>query len=82
MKGALKNHATLANTGTYIITPSFHDHTRDTIADRVKLLTTGTDSPDIDYEREQMLEAADHRRAEMVGEEVTFVTNLNNVTTA
>ncbi len=60
------------------------DGTRLTIDDGIELLTTGTDRPGIDIERkEQVLEAADRRRAEMVGEEVTFVANLNNnVTTA
>lgn len=50
----------------------------------IELLTTGTRSPGIDPERkEQVLETADARRAEVVGEEVTFVANLNNnVTTA
>ena len=55
-----------------------------TVDDAVELLTTGTDSAGIDSQRkEQVLEAADRRRAEMVGEDVTFVANLNNnVTTA
>ncbi|MFB6084038.1 MAG: 7,8-didemethyl-8-hydroxy-5-deazariboflavin synthase subunit CofH, partial [Halorientalis sp.] len=55
-----------------------------TVADGIELLTTGTDRPGIDRERkERVLEAADRRRAEVVGEEVTFVANLNNnVTTA
>jgi FO synthase subunit 2 len=54
------------------------------VADGVELLTTGTDRAGIDPRRkEQVLEAADRRRAEVVGEEVTFVANLNNnVTTA
>ena len=54
------------------------------VPDAVALLTTGTDRPGIDHRRkEQVLEAADRRRREMVGEEVTFVANLNNnVTTA
>ena len=54
------------------------------IEDAIELLTTGTDSEGIDIDRkERVLEAADRRRAEMVGEEVTFVANLNNnVTTA
>ncbi|MFB6106895.1 MAG: 7,8-didemethyl-8-hydroxy-5-deazariboflavin synthase subunit CofH [Halobacteriaceae archaeon] len=54
------------------------------VADAVELLTTGTDAPGIDPGRkERVLEAADRRRAEVVGEEVTFVANLNNnVTTA
>ncbi|MFB6222124.1 MAG: 7,8-didemethyl-8-hydroxy-5-deazariboflavin synthase subunit CofH [Haloarcula sp.] len=60
------------------------DGVRLTVDDGVELLTTGTDSPEIDHERkEQVLELADRRRAEEVGEEVTFVANLNNnVTTA
>ncbi|QLH81042.1 7,8-didemethyl-8-hydroxy-5-deazariboflavin synthase subunit CofH [Halosimplex pelagicum] len=55
-----------------------------TVDDGVELLTTGTGSPGIDRERKEcVLEAADRRRAEVVGEEVTFVANLNNnVTTA
>jgi FO synthase subunit 2 len=50
----------------------------------VELFTTGTDREGIDRRRkEAVLEAADRRRAEVVGEEVTFVANLNNnVTTA
>ncbi|WP_225335399.1 7,8-didemethyl-8-hydroxy-5-deazariboflavin synthase subunit CofH [Halomicrobium urmianum] len=54
------------------------------VADGVELMTTGTARPGIDPERkEQVLEAADRRRAEVVGDEVTFVANLNNnVTTA
>ncbi|ELY58630.1 7,8-didemethyl-8-hydroxy-5-deazariboflavin synthase subunit CofH [Natronolimnohabitans innermongolicus] len=55
-----------------------------TVADAIELLTTGTDVDGIDRRRkEQVLEAADRRRADVVGEEVTFVANLNNnVTTA
>ncbi|MFB6105309.1 MAG: 7,8-didemethyl-8-hydroxy-5-deazariboflavin synthase subunit CofH [Halobacteriaceae archaeon] len=55
-----------------------------TVADGIELLTTGTDVDGIDPRRkEQVLEAADQRRADVVGEEVTFVANLNNnVTTA
>ncbi|MFC7156727.1 7,8-didemethyl-8-hydroxy-5-deazariboflavin synthase subunit CofH [Halomarina halobia] len=55
-----------------------------TVADGVELLTTGTGFEGIDpVRKEQVLEAADRRRAEVVGEEVTFVVNLNNnVTTA
>jgi FO synthase subunit 2 len=55
-----------------------------TVADGVELITTGTDVEGIDRTRkERVLEAADRRRAEVVGEEVTFVANLNNnVTTA
>ncbi|WP_178918156.1 7,8-didemethyl-8-hydroxy-5-deazariboflavin synthase subunit CofH [Natronomonas gomsonensis] len=54
------------------------------VADAIELLTTGTERDGIDLERkERVLEAADRRRAEVVGEEVTFVANLNNnVTTA
>jgi FO synthase subunit 2 len=54
------------------------------VDDGVELLTTGTDRPGIDPERKELvLEAADRRRAEVVGDEVTFVANLNNnVTTA
>ena len=54
------------------------------VADAIELLTTGTDALGIDRQRkERVLEAADRRRAEVVGEEVTFVANLNNnVTTA
>ncbi|MFC7139584.1 7,8-didemethyl-8-hydroxy-5-deazariboflavin synthase subunit CofH [Halosimplex aquaticum] len=55
-----------------------------TVADGVELLTTGTDREGIDVGRKELvLEAADRRREEVVGEEVTFVANLNNnVTTA
>ncbi|MDS0221935.1 7,8-didemethyl-8-hydroxy-5-deazariboflavin synthase subunit CofH [Haloarcula sp. S1AR25-5A] len=58
--------------------------TRLTVDDAVELFTTGTDRGGIDHRRkEQVLEAADRRRAEVVGDEVTFVANLNNnVTTA
>ena len=54
------------------------------VDDAIELLTTGTDSEGIDRRRkERVLEAADRRRAEVVGEEVTFIANLNNnVTTA
>ncbi|PSP95996.1 7,8-didemethyl-8-hydroxy-5-deazariboflavin synthase subunit CofH [Halobacteriales archaeon QS_4_62_28] len=54
------------------------------VDDAIELLTTGTDTEGVDPRRkEQVLEAADRRRAEVVGEEVTFVANLNNnVTTA
>lgn len=60
------------------------DGTRLTITDGVELITTGTDTVGIDPRRkERVLEAADRRRAEVVGNEVTFVANLNNnVTTA
>src|SRR6056297_3280028 len=55
-----------------------------TVADGVELMTTGTGREGIDpVRKEQVLEAADRRRAEMVGDDVTFVANLNNnVTTA
>ncbi|SEH16503.1 FO synthase subunit 2 [Natronorubrum sediminis] len=55
-----------------------------TVDDAIALLTTGTDDEGINRTRkEQVLEAADRRRADVVGEEVTFVANLNNnVTTA
>ncbi|QFU82731.1 7,8-didemethyl-8-hydroxy-5-deazariboflavin synthase subunit CofH [Natronorubrum aibiense] len=55
-----------------------------TVDDAIELLTTGTDVDGIDQTRkEQVLEAADRRRADVVGEEVTFIANLNNnVTTA
>ena len=54
------------------------------VEDAVALLTTGSDVEGIDPARkERVLEAADRRRAEVVGEAVTFVANLNNnVTTA
>jgi FO synthase subunit 2 len=54
------------------------------VDDGVALITTGTDTEGIDSDRkEQVLETADRRRAEVVGEEVTFIANLNNnVTTA
>jgi FO synthase subunit 2 len=60
------------------------DGTRLTVADAIELLTTGTDREGIDRERKELvLEAADRRRAEVIGEEVSFVANLNNnVTTA
>ncbi|UPW01231.1 7,8-didemethyl-8-hydroxy-5-deazariboflavin synthase subunit CofH [Halorussus gelatinilyticus] len=60
------------------------DGERLTVADGIELMTTGSDREGIDLERkEAVLEAADRRRAEMVGDEVTFVANLNNnVTTA
>ncbi len=60
------------------------DGDRLTVADGVELLTTGTDSAGIDpVRKERVLELADRRRAEEVGEDVTFVANLNNnVTTA
>ena len=55
-----------------------------TVDDGVELLTTGTEAAGIDPRRKELvLEAADRRRADVVGEDVTFVANLNNnVTTA
>ncbi|WP_121742070.1 7,8-didemethyl-8-hydroxy-5-deazariboflavin synthase subunit CofH [Natronorubrum halophilum] len=55
-----------------------------TVDDAIELLTTGTSTEGIDCRRkERVLEAADRRRADVVGEEITFVANLNNnVTTA
>jgi len=55
-----------------------------TVDDGVELLTTGTDRDGIDpVRKERVLQAADHRRADVVGDDVTFVANLNNnVTTA
>jgi FO synthase subunit 2 len=60
------------------------DGERLSIEDGVALITTGADIAGIDPERkERVLAAADRRRADVVGEEVTFVANLNNnVTTA
>ncbi|WP_135827644.1 7,8-didemethyl-8-hydroxy-5-deazariboflavin synthase subunit CofH [Halorussus halobius] len=60
------------------------DGERLTVDDAIELLATGTDREGIDLARkERVLEAADRRRAEVVGDEVTFVANLNNnVTTA
>ncbi|WP_132057924.1 7,8-didemethyl-8-hydroxy-5-deazariboflavin synthase subunit CofH [Halorussus amylolyticus] len=60
------------------------DGDRLSVADGVELMTTGTDREGIDIARkEAVLEAADRRRAEVVGDDVTFVANLNNnVTTA
>jgi len=54
------------------------------IDDGIELLCTGTDSGQIDAHRKELvLEAADRRREAVVGDEVTFVANLNNnVTTA
>ena len=54
------------------------------IEDAVSLLTTGSDVDGIDPRRkERVLEVANRRRAEVVGDAVTFVANLNNnVTTA
>jgi 5-amino-6-(D-ribitylamino)uracil---L-tyrosine 4-hydroxyphenyl transferase len=55
-----------------------------TVDDGIELMTTGSERVGIDPDRKELvLEAADARRAEVVGEEVTFVANLNNnVTTA
>lgn len=55
-----------------------------TVADGVELLTTGTDREGIDHRRKELvLEIADRRREEDVGDAVTVVANLNNnVTTA
>ena len=55
-----------------------------TVADGIELITTGANTDGIDPERKELvLEAADRRRAEIVGNEVTFVANLNNnLTTA
>ena len=60
------------------------DGTRLTVDDATELLATGTDREGIDpVRKEAVLEAADRRRRETVGDEVTFVANLNNnVTTA
>jgi FO synthase subunit 2 len=60
------------------------DGDRLSVDDGIELLTTGTDRDGIDPERKELvLEAADRRRAEVVGDEVTVVANLNNnVTTA
>ena len=60
------------------------DGERLTVDEGIELITTGTDSEGIDPRRKELvLEAADRRRAEVVGDEVTFVANLNNnVTTA
>lgn len=49
------------------------------VADGIELLTTGTDRSGIDSQRKkQVLSLADRRRAQQVGDQVTFVTNLNN----
>jgi FO synthase subunit 2 len=60
------------------------DGVRLTVADGVELMTTGTDVDGVDpVRKEAVLEAADRRRAEVVGDDVTFVANVNNnVTTA
>ncbi|PSP56074.1 7,8-didemethyl-8-hydroxy-5-deazariboflavin synthase subunit CofH [Halobacteriales archaeon QS_1_67_19] len=60
------------------------DGDRLSVPEGIELLTTGTDRTGIDLARkERVLEAADRRRAEVVGDAVTFVANLNNnVTTA
>lgn len=55
-----------------------------TVADGIELLTTGTETPGIDGDRKQaVVNIADARRRERIGETVTFVANLNNnLTTA
>jgi 5-amino-6-(D-ribitylamino)uracil---L-tyrosine 4-hydroxyphenyl transferase len=54
-----------------------------TVEDGVALITTGSGTGIDGTRKEQVLEAADRRRAEVVGDDVTFVANLNNnVTTA
>jgi len=55
-----------------------------TTGEAVELLTTGADTEGVDTERkEKVLRAADERRREVVGDDVTFVANINNnVTTA
>jgi FO synthase subunit 2 len=55
-----------------------------TVDEAVELLTTGTDAEGVNTERKKkILRAADERRREVVGDEVTFVANINNnVTTA
>ncbi|MCT9097862.1 7,8-didemethyl-8-hydroxy-5-deazariboflavin synthase subunit CofH [Haloarchaeobius sp. HME9146] len=60
------------------------DGERLTVADGIELITTGTDVDGFDRVRkEKVLQAADERRQDVVGDEVTFVANLNNnVTTA
>ena len=60
------------------------DGVRLTVDDATELLATGTNTAGIDpVRKEAVLEAADARRRETVGDEVTFVANLNNnVTTA
>jgi FO synthase subunit 2 len=54
------------------------------VADGIELITTGTEEPGIDpVRKDQVLTVADNRRRDRVGDEVTFVANLNNnVTTA
>ena len=54
------------------------------IADGVELITTGSHTPGIDPERKaRVLELANRRRRDMVGDEVTFIANMNlNLTTA
>ncbi|MDZ7849796.1 MAG: 7,8-didemethyl-8-hydroxy-5-deazariboflavin synthase subunit CofH [Halodesulfurarchaeum sp.] len=60
------------------------DGKRLAVDDAIELLTTGSETRGIDPERmDAVIEVADRRRQETVGEEVTFVANLNNnVTTA
>ena len=54
------------------------------VEEATELLTTGTDVDGTDTERKRaVLDAADARRREEVGDEVTFIANINNnVTTA
>jgi len=63
---------------------SARDGDRLTVDEAVELLTTGTDVEGVDAERkEKVLRTADERRRKEVGDEVTFVANINNnVTTA
>ncbi|MFP4530971.1 MAG: 7,8-didemethyl-8-hydroxy-5-deazariboflavin synthase subunit CofH [Halodesulfurarchaeum sp.] len=60
------------------------DGKRLSVDDAIELLTTGSERRGIDPERmDAVVDVADRRREEVVGEEVTFVANLNNnVTTA
>ncbi|MFP4175031.1 MAG: 7,8-didemethyl-8-hydroxy-5-deazariboflavin synthase subunit CofH [Halobacteriales archaeon] len=60
------------------------DGDRLSVEEATELLTTGSDVDGINDERKRaVLDAADARRREVVGDEVTFVANLNNnVTTA
>jgi len=60
------------------------DGDRLSIDDATELLATGTDTEGVDpVRKERVLELADRRRHEEVGDEITFVANLNNnVTTA
>ncbi|MFW5929600.1 MAG: 7,8-didemethyl-8-hydroxy-5-deazariboflavin synthase subunit CofH [Halobacteriota archaeon] len=60
------------------------DGDRLSVDDAVELLTTGSDADGVDARRrDEVLDAADVRRRETVGDEVTFVANYNNnLTTA